>query len=368
MYFEISREALQNPLRILASVVERKQIQPILGNALVSVQGQTLTLTGTDSHIEIVCYAALEGTVEEGQTTIPVLKWFEICRSLPESAVLTVREEANGRVSIVAGKSRFSLSTLPADQYPNSEQSDAQLQFSLPQNILRSLFSRTAFAMAQQDVRFYLNGLLLHVQDEKVTVVATDGHRLAIAFEPFTLPTQAEPCQVIIPRKSVIELIKILDDSEGEVAITIGNGQIRFSLPSLTFISKLIDGNYPDYERVIPERAQNILEVDCASIKRTFQRVSILANDNRGVRLEIAPGDFRVSAHNPEQEEAEEEVEAHYEGEELEIAFNVTYLLDAISAIDTEMAQIKFTDTNSSCLIESKSDKSAKYVVMPMRL
>lgn len=370
MHFEISREALLTPLRMLASVVERKQIQPILGNALVTVRAGQLILVGTDSHIEIATTTDLEGDLAEGAVTIPVVKWHDICRSLPDNAVLKVREENNGRVSLVAGKSRFSLATLPADQFPNSEESESQLSFSLPRGTLRTLFSRTSFAMAQQDVRFYLNGLLMHVQDDKVTVVATDGHRLAMANEPLSLelPIDSEPLQVIIPRKSVIELTKILDDSEEPLEVAIGGGQIRFSLPKLAFTSKLIDGTYPDYERVIPGDAQNVLTVECAVIKQAFQRVSILANENKGVRMEISAQEFRVSAHNPEQEEAEEEVAAEYQGEELEIGFNVTYLLDALSAVETVKAHLKFTDSNSSCLIEPDGDETAKYVVMPMRL
>ncbi len=368
MHFEIAREQLLPPLRILASIVERKQIQPVLGNALVSTSGGKLLLVGTDSHIEIACTIELHSGDDGMNTTIPILKWFEICRSLPDGSLIRVREEEHGRVSINAGKSKFSLATLPADTYPNSKPLQPDREFLLPQGMLRDLFARTSFAMAQQDVRFYLNGMLMHVQDEQVSMVATDGHRLALTIHPFAM-TEGEPVQVIIPRKGVLELLKILEDSDDEVRIAIGGGHIRFELPKLTFTSKLIDGNYPDYARVIPDHPEHELVVDCAQFKQSLSRVAILANDNnKGVRLELSPNEFRIRAHNPEQEEAEEELDARYEGDDLEIGFNVSYLLDTINAIATSSVRLRFIDSSSSCLITAMDDDSTKYVIMPMRL
>lgn len=367
MFFEASKKTLLTPLKLIAGVVEQRQTLPILANMLVQVKEGRLHLTATDAEVEIACSVGLEN-YEEGETTIPARKFFDICRSLGDKNPIQVRQEDN-HIIIKAGKSRFSLSTLPAADFPVSAEINSTLRFNLSKNVLKGLFSRTQFAMAQQDVRYYLNGLLLDVNEEKLSVVATDGHRLALASSDFSLENHP-PIQVIVPRKAVIELSKMLDQDEEDITIALDNHHIKVVVSEdLTLSSKLIDGRFPDYYNVLLQNPDKIVVADCHELKQALTRAAILSNEKyKGVRLLLENNMLRITASNPEQEEAEEELEIDYSGESLEIGFNVTYLLDALSAITTEEAVLCFVDSSSSCLLKPQDDELTKYVVMPMRL
>ncbi len=370
MHFEIPRKELLNPLKMVVSVVEQRQTMPILGNVLVSVADNVLSLTATDAEVEISCRLPLEtrlGTDDDGATTIPARKFFDICRSLSEQQPIQITTE-NDRVLIRSGRSRFTLSTLPAADFPVSSENPNMLSLNLPQSVLRELIAQTSFCAAVADVRYYLNGLLFDLMPSKLSVVATDGHRLALATREYQLPEQ--PLQVIIPRKAVLELSRTLDNVDDEVKITLDQTHIRFEISDqLTLTSKLIDGRFPDYYGVLPHNPDKIVVATCDVLKQALARVAILSNEKyKGVRLNIKAGMLALSARNPEQEEAEEELEIEYDGESFEIGFNVNYLTDALNAIPTEKVELCFSDPNSSCLVKPQDSDQQKYVVMPMRL
>ena len=366
MEFEISRQALQNPLRLLTGIVERKQTLPILGNILMVLEDGILHLTTSDSELEMSCRVAVDSG-SNGKTTIPALKLFEICRNLGDQAQIHIQQEA-ARAVLKSGRSRFSLTFLPAEDFPSSEEIEPEATFTLPQTLLKQVFSKTQFAMAQQDVRYYLNGLLLNLGSDGLSVVATDGHRLALAQSAMEAGLE-ETRQVIVPRKAVVELARSLEDTDQPVQVDLAANHIRFALPSFTLTSKLIDGNFPDYHGVLPLNPDKTVIVPCAELKQALGRAAILSSEKyKGVRLNLSPGQLQISAHNPEQEEAEEELDIDYQGDEFEIGFNVAYLQDALGAIDTEEAELYFTDSNSSCLICPRDTDNLKYVIMPMRL
>ncbi len=369
MHFEISRKALLPPLKMVSGIVEKKQTLPILANTLIKVNGEQLHFTATDTELEISCAAQIESDFNsDGAATLPAQKLFDICRSLGEDAVIQVNQEEDGRAVVKSGRSRFVLATLPSDDFPSSEEIEIKLSFSMPQQALKYLFSKTQFAMAQQDVRYYLNGLLLDIHADKLNVVATDGHRLALAEQPCEVDVE-ETEQVILPRKAVLELSRILEDNEEPVKISLATSHIRFELSGITLTSKLIDGRFPDYRGVLPTNNQHLLTINCILLKQALNRSAILSNEKyKGARLKLAANLLEVSAHNPEQEQAEEEIDAEYQGEALEIGFSIMYLLDALNAIDTEQAELYFSDPNSSCLICQQNTDKVKYVVMPMRL
>jgi len=366
MKFSLQREALLKPLQQIVGVVERRQTLPVLGNILFQADSGQLTLTATDLEVELI--ASLETDIEEKlETTLPARKLFDICKALPETATLNFSIEAD-RATVRSGRSRFTLATLPGADFPVVEELTAAQTFSMPQSVLKNLIERTHFAMAQQDVRYYLNGLMIELQPEQLRAVATDGHRLALsetAVETGVNDTQ----QVIVPRKGIQELLRLLDSEEHSASIQLGANHIRISLPDIRFTSKLIDGRFPDYDRVLPKNADKEIIADCRLLKQALSRTSILSNEKyRGIRLNLENNSLRIQAHNPEQEEAEEEIEILYDSEPLEIGFNVTYLLDALSAIPGEQVRIHLSDANSSCLIEDAASSDSRYVVMPMRL
>lgn len=366
MEFEISRETLLPALRILTGIVERKQTLPVLANILLRLEKGRLYLTSTDSELEMACSLALEAT-DEGATTLPAFKLFDICRSLGENAMLHFTQDGH-RMQVKSGRSRFSLSYLPAEDFPASDEIEPLLEFSLPQQVLKKLFARTQFAMAQQDVRYYLNGLLLELKQDILTLVATDGHRLALAEETFKSPGE-EPLQVIIPRKAVLELSRSLEDNDEAVEIAVAGGHIRFKLPTFTLSSKLIDGRFPDYRGAIPAHPDLIMTTECNLLKQSLSRAAILSSEKyKGVRLGLTPGHLTINAHNPEQEEAEEEMDVAYQGSDIEVGFNVVYLLEALNAVEDDEVEMCFVDAGSSCLIRPKGNGQIKYVVMPMRL
>lgn len=366
MNITIKREELLPALQTVNGVVERRQTLPILSNLLLNVSAEHLSLTASDMEVELV--ATLNRSAEEtGEITLPARKLLDICRALPEGAEIKLGNSGD-QAQVKSGKSRFTLSTLPAQEYPLVEMSESIVEFSLPQKTLKSLLDRTAFAMAQQDVRYYLNGLLLELEKDRIRAVATDGHRLALCNTETELDLK-EPVQVIVPRKGVQELIRLFDETDDSAAVRISNNHIQVSIEGLQFTSKLIDGKFPDYERVIPELGKSPVIADREKLRQSLIRASILSNEKyRGVRLLLDKDRIRAIAHNPEQEEAEEEVEVSYDGQEMEIGFNVSYLLDALSIIKTANVQLTINDPNSSCLLLPEDSSDCQYVVMPMRL
>lgn len=366
MRFKIQRESLLKPLQLVSGVVERRQTLPVLANVMLTADTQGITLTGTDLEVELVARVKLE--VEEGgETTLPARKFLDICRTLPDQALIEINVE-DERALVRSGRSRFTLSTLPAADFPAVESMGVAKEFEIPQGSLRQLIERTHFAMAQQDVRYYLNGLMLELAQGRLRAVATDGHRLALCETPVDL-TVSGVQQVIVPRKGVAELMRLLDDTEEPARVAIGTNHIKISLPDVQFTSKLVDGRFPEYERVIPKDYDKTLHAERDALRQALTRTSILSNEKyRGVRMQLAAGVLRLTAHNPEQEEAEEELEVEYSGSELEIGFNVTYLLDALGAISADKVEMGFTNANSSCLIQAVESTRCKYVVMPMRL
>lgn len=366
MKITAQRETLLKPLQIVSSVVERRQTSPILANTLVSVTGKMLTLTGTDLEVEMVATAEVESD-QDGDITLPARKLMDLCKTLPDGAKVEISIEKD-RALIRSGRSRFTLTTLPAVEYPNIDPIETPLSFHVAQGQLKQLIEQTQFAMAQQDVRYYLNGLLLEVTPDKVTTVATDGHRLA--YSSMAVETGVdESRQVILPRKGVIELHRLLEMDETPLEIQIGKNHIRLILPSVTFTSKLIDGKFPDYQQVIPSNPGRNLVVNRESLHQVFNRIAVLSNEKfRGMRLQLQSNLLRASVHNPEQEEAEEEIEVTYSGDEFEIGFNIGYFMDALSAIRSDEVKVSFTDSNHSCLVQGVNDEQSRYVIMPMRL
>jgi DNA polymerase III subunit beta len=365
MKLSAPREDILTPLQAVIGVVERRQTMPILANVLLSARDNRLSITGTDLEVELV--AASGVTVQQaGDITVPGRKLLDICRSLPEKANVVISTEGE-RLSVRAGRSRFVLASLPAAEFPIVEEINAQQTLSVSQGEVRKLIDKTHFSMAQQDVRYYLNGMLLETDGKLLRAVATDGHRLALCETELETKAKAGQ-QVIVPRKGVLELHRILGDS-GAIELAVGTNHVRVQIGDIRFTSKLIDGRFPEYGRVIPSNPTKIVEADRDLLRQSLQRTAILSNEKyRGVRLNVQPNLLTIQAHNPEQEEAEDQVEVNYKGDEVEIGFNVNYLLDALAAIDQEKVEIGLTDSNSSCLIRAPGSTGTKYVVMPMRL
>ena len=366
MKLATSRESLLRPLQAVIGVVERRQTMPILCNVLLVARNQSLTVTATDLEVELVASSTPDDLSADGEITVPGRKLLDICRALPDDAVVKLHLDGD-RLTVRSGRSRFVLSTLPAADFPVIEDIQADRVLRLAQDDTGRLLDKTQFAMAQQDVRYYLNGLLLETGGGIVRAVATDGHRLAIC-EVASADAGEKAQQVIIPRKGVLELQRLLGEGD-EIELAIGSNHIRAVVGNIQFTSKLIDGRFPDYERVIPEKATNRLRAGRESLRHALQRAAILSNEKyRGIRLELAPNKIKIQANNPDQEEAQDELEVEYDGDGMEIGFNVNYLLDALGAVGTEDVELGFVDANSSCLIQAPGEDSARYVVMPMRL
>jgi DNA polymerase-3 subunit beta len=366
MKLTIQREIFLKPLQQVAGVVERRQTLPILGNVLINATKKGVKLTATDLEVEL--QTQLSVNVDEvGDSTLPARKLLDICRALPESAEIdvTVKED---RAQIRSGKSRFTLTTLPASEFPVVDKIKSARTFQVAQNDLRWLIERTAFSMAQQDVRYYLNGLMLEPSRGMLRAVATDGHRLALCEYAVDVG-EDEVQQVIVPRKGVQELHRLLEDDKKPIQVEIGTNHIRITTGELRFTSKLIDGRFPDYHRVIPKGADKRLLVKREMLRQALTRTSILSNEKyRGIRLDVSKNNLKIQAHNPDQEEAIEEIEINYENDPLLIGFNVTYLLDVLAAINADEVEIMLTDANSSALIYKPGATDCRYVVMPMRL
>lgn len=365
MKLTATREDILTPLQSVIGVVERRQTMPVLANVLLAARDGRLSVTGTDLEVELV--AASQASVQQpGDITIPGRKLLDIFRSLPEKTSVALSTEGE-RVSLRAGRSRFTLSSLPAAEFPLVDEINAQQTLTVAQGEFRRLIDKTHFSMAQQDVRYYLNGLLLETDGKVLRAVATDGHRLALCETELGGKAKTNQ-QVIVPRKGVLELQRILG-AEGNIELAVGTNHVRAQIGDIRFTSKLIDGRFPEYGRVIPASPGRTVEAERESLKLALQRTAILSNEKyRGIRLTARPGLLIIQAHNPEQEEAEDQVEVNYQGEEVEIGFNVNYLLDALGAIEGDKVEIGLTDSNSSCLIQGPGTAHTKYVVMPMRL
>lgn len=364
MKFSTEREALLKPLQAVIGVVERRQTMPILANVLLSAKGGQLGITATDLEVELVANSDMDIDTD-GEVTVPGRKLLDICRALPEAAKVAISLSGD-KLSVRSGRSKFTLATLPAAEFPSVDDIAADKTIEIPQKTLGELLEKTHFSMAQQDVRYYLNGLLIETGDGYLRAVATDGHRLALCQA--SLDGKLPEKQVIVPRKGVLELQRLLT-GEGDLNLALGSNHIRIQLDGIRFTSKLIDGRFPEYERVIPKDPKNELSADRQVLKGALQRTAILSNEKyRGIRLVLKSGGLVLQAHNPEQEEAEEEVEVEYVGEDMEIGFNVNYLQDALAVIESESVTLAFVDSNSSCLMRDPGNNDCKYVVMPMRL
>lgn len=371
MKFHINREQLVKPLQQVASVVEKRQTLPVLSNVLMEVKDQQLVLIGSDMEIEMIARLSLVGDVEEGATTVPARKLLDICKSLPADADIEV-SLAGEKLTVKSGRGRYSLATLPAADFPALEADISATALNLPAAALRKLIDSTAFSMAQQDVRYYLNGMLLEVTPTGLRSVATDGHRLALADMPLesgAAEADAEKLQIILPRKGVMELTRLLGEAGETVAVRINRNHLRVELPQFVFTSKLVDGKFPDYDRVVPKNNKSRMIADKEVLRQALARVLVLSNEKyRGVRLQFSTTGLTLQTNNPEQEEAEEEVAVNFQGEPLEIGFNITYLLDILGNISGTSVQVELGDSNSSALLQDEADTKATYVVMPMRL
>lgn len=368
MNIRMPRETLLNPLSAVIGVVERRQTLPILSNVYLAIKDKKLLLTATDLEVELQARIDVEYTGDPIEITVPGRKLMDICRSLPEGSQIELTQDKE-KIILRSGRSRFTLTTLPAADFPLLRENDGSAQFTIGQKDLRYLTQRTYFAMAQQDVRYYLNGMLLEINDGTIRTVATDGHRLSLNAVAAPVINNAF-VQVILPRKGVIELMRLLEEADSEVAVQVSNNHVRIIGADFTFISKLIDGRFPDYEKVLPKGGDKTITVDRDVLKNALTRASILSNEKfRGIRLQLRSGLLRVFANNPEHEEAEEEISLDYNQEDLEIGFNVTYLLDILNTMNTPEVKLTFSDAKSSILVEEHGvDSNSLFVVMPMML
>lgn len=366
MKFAIERESLLKPLQMVVGAVEKKQTMPILGNVLIEVSSHLLRITATDTELELIARLPLKEPAESGRLTAPARKLIDICRTLPDASQVQLQLK-DDKLSVNSGRSRFTLATLPADDFPNVEEDHGLQEFTISSTEFLKLIEATYFAMAQQDVRYYLNGLLLELQGSEISAVATDGHRLAIAR--FTSAQLLGDRQVIVPRKGIVELMRLLNSLEESLTITLTVSHIRVEGTAFTFTSKLIDGRFPDYQRVIPKHCSQTVDIDRILLKEALSRAAILSNEKyRGVRLIFETNLLKIIANNPEQEEAEEELLISYNGPSVEVGFNVSYLLDVLQSLSTETIKLSFTDANSSVLIETEESSASSYVIMPMRI
>jgi DNA polymerase-3 subunit beta len=366
MKFIINRETLLTPLQQIVSVIEKRQTMPILSNVLMIVEENLLHLTGTDLEIQIIAKIVLISSTP-GSITVPARKLLDICRFLPNGAEIKF-ELTDEKIKITSYKSRFSLSCLPANNYPEFSEYGFENNFSINADKFKKALDKTIFCMANQDIRYYLNGLLINISNNKIKLVASDGHRLSIYEDSLEQVTGYES-RIIFPRKGVIELNKLLDDHDIELKIEFSNTNIRIFIKNLIFSAKLVDSKYPDFSKVFQKEFFNSITIKKQIIKDALTRVAILSNEKiKGVTLDINSEALKISTHNPEHDEAEEEIAIEYNGDPLSIAFNVQYLLDAISNLDSDVTVLTIATDTSSCFIGEPSDSVYKFIVMPMRL
>ena len=363
------RDSLLGPLQSVSGIVEKRHTLPILSNALLEKKGNTLTFLATDIEIQITTSAEVAGGEGDGAVTVGARKLQDILRSLPDGAEITLSLE-DKRLQVKAGKSRFNLQTLPAEDFPRMTIADTEpRRIETTQKQFRHLLAQTQFAMATQDVRYYLNGLLLLVDGNELRAVATDGHRLAFASMALGEGVELARQELILPRKTVLELNRLLADSDDPIRIDMMSNQIRFQFGNVVLVSKLIDGKFPDYERVVPASTRNVVTLNRTALLQSMVRAAILTNEKfRGVRLILTPGSLKIVAANAEHEEAQEELEIDYSGEAIDVGFNVSYLLDVLNHASSESIEWGFNDANSSALLTQPGNERFKYVVMPMRI
>jgi DNA polymerase-3 subunit beta len=361
------RDEILAPLAAVSGIIERRHTLPILSNVLIERSAEALSFLATDIEIQITAKSSLEAGGESRALTVGARKVLDILRALPEGAEVTLQQQ-DKRLLVRAGKSRFTLQTLPAEDFPRLAKAQGEAaRFAVSQKALRRLLGLVQYAMAQQDIRYYLNGLLMVVEEGQLKLVATDGHRLA--FASLGLGAELPRQEAIVPRKTVIELSKLLADSEAEVRIDLAATQAAFSFGTIELVSKLIDGKFPDYTRVIPTQHKNSLRTEREPLRQALLRAAILSNEKfRGVRWVLGEGSLKIVSSNAEQEEANEELEVKYSGDALDIGFNVNYLLDVLNNVAGTEIECAFGDSSSSALISYASEKDFKYVVMPMRI
>jgi len=368
MNINIKKETLEKPLSQIIGVVEKRQTLPILGNVYLELKQSVLTLVGSDLETEITTKVEnIEGS--DGKITVSARKLYDICRSLPNESQLSLIIEQDNKMIVKAGKSRFTLQTLGADNYPRLEETHWKHDFNLSQKQLNNLLTRTSFSMAQQDVRYFLNGLLIEIHDDHILSVATDGHRLA-KTQVMVEPLGIDLVQSIIPRKAVIEIGKFLDaDSDESVSVKLNSSHVSIESGNFMFISKLIDGRFPDYEKVIPANLDKHIVINRENLINILSRAAILSNEKfRGVSLSVDNNILEVRSHNPDQEHAKDEMEVVYSGDAIEIGFNVNYLLEALKACDSENIDLGLLDPNTSCTFHAEGSADTLYLIMPMRL
>jgi DNA polymerase-3 subunit beta len=366
MKIKLQRETLVTPLQQLIGAVEKRQTLPVLANVLLSAKGNVLSLTATDTEIELQTTVSVD-VDEEGDITVPARKLLDICKALPSEALIDLHL-VDHKMKIKSGKSRYVLSTLSADEFPLSAEVTNATAIDVPSKLLHDAIKRTSFSMALQDVRFYLNGLLLEVSSNALRCIATDGHRLAFSSCAVECSLD-DPIRAIIPRKSVLELAKLITPDVEDISLLFSQNFLRVSLDNLTLTTKLIDGRFPDYNRVIPLDCDKELIIDKTLLTQVLSRASILSNGKyRGIRLKFADNTLSISTNNPEQEEASDELDISYSDTPIDIGFNVSYLLEALNKVETENVKLFLKDGNSSCLISPFDSNDTKYVVMPMRL
>ncbi len=367
MKFILNKENLLDALNSIQGVVEKRGINPILSNVLFSANDGSLSLTTTDTEVEL--HASFEtGSLEPVEITLPCRKLTDICKALPKQADIAF-SIADGKATLTSGRSLFSLATLPAADFPRIPFSEGREEtLNIPSVTFKKVIDKTFFSMALQDVRYYLNGLYFSLTQDKLLTVTTDGHRLSLCTETLDEPCET-PVNVIIPRKGAQEILRLLDDSSENTVLRLIKNHLCVEKGRHKVITKLIDAQYPDYEKVIPAGGNKHLSVEKETLKQSLHKASILSNEKyKGVRLSIGGGTLEVTTHNPEHEEAKDEIDVNYQGESISIGFNVVYLLDILNVIDGDEITMTLKDENSSCLITSQSQAGSQYVVMPMRL
>ncbi|MGR9071534.1 MAG: DNA polymerase III subunit beta [Gammaproteobacteria bacterium] len=366
MKFTINREQLLIPLQQIVNVIEKRQTMPILSNVLLKTDKRELTLTGSDLEVQLVAKLELEKS-DADEITVPARKFLDICRLLPGASDISIELQQN-KFKVSSGRSRFSLSTLDAENYPKFNENKLDHQFSINSGLFKQALNKTVFCMANQDVRYYLNGLMLNISNQKIKMVASDGHRLSIYESELEKSTGYE-ATIVIPRKGVIEFLRLIDNLDDNLDVQFSGANIKVTLNYLTFSAKLIDAKYPDFNKVFQQDFLEALLLPKLPLKDALTRVAILSNEKfKGVSLEIQSGNLKISTQNPDHEEAEEDLPIEYEGDPMTIAFNAQYLLDAVSNVDSENVSITIAKNGSCSFIEDPQNRRFKFIVMPMRL
>jgi DNA polymerase III subunit beta len=363
-----AQEQVLAALQSVAGIVERRHTLPILANVLIRKTGADIELTSSDLEIQIRTHGSFGGDEGNFTCTVGARKLIDILRSMPSDQTVSLESNQN-KLLLKGGKSRFTLQTLPAEDFPLvQEASQYGPAFSVPQKTLKALLAQVSFAMAVHDIRYYLNGILFVAEGKQLSLVATDGHRLAFSSAELDVDVQQRQ-EVILPRKTVLELQRLLSDQDGAIEMRFAGNQAKFSFGGMEFVTKLVEGKFPDYNRVIPKNHTNIVVLGRQTLLASLQRTAILTSEKfKGVRLNLDPGSLRVASNNAEQEEASDEIDVDYQGDSIEIGFNVTYLIDVLGNMNQDMVKIELADSNSSALFTIPDDKAFKYVVMPMRI